>query len=229
MGSEMIDVKNNRWNINILMYIFINFMIMVLINDYLTYFISNKYIITIFISLLLVITLNLVLKKKIKITHIFSKSDIIFLILLFAVMVITIPYPDRCFDTNNYHLYLQENPFGNKIFGDFFAGKNLNSYSYAFPDRLFYFFRYFLGYRLGTILNYFILAIMYFQVKNIIRKLVPSVKQLPLTLLSTMVIFSISILDIVDSYYIDLVSVVILLELFSMMIISDKLKVRATS
>lgn len=221
----MIEVKNNKWNINVLMYVFINFMITILINDYLTYFISSQYIVTILISSILVVVLNVGLKKKFKITYSFTKSDIIFFILLFFMLIITIPYPDRCFDTYNYHLYLQENPFGNKIFSDFFAGKNLNSYSYAFPDRLFYFFRYFLGYRLGTILNYFILVIMYFQVKNIIKKLVPNIKKVSLTLLSSMVIFSISILDIVDSYYIDLISVVILLELFNIMVLGDKINV----
>lgn len=107
----------------------------------------------------------------------------------------------------------QQNPFGDKINFDFFAGKNLNSYSYAIPDRMFYLFRFFLGYRLGVILNYLLIIIIYVQVKEMIKKLIPHSHSIFRVVVSTLIATSLSLIDIVDSYYVDLISVVLLLEI----------------
>ena len=209
-------MKKNNLNINILLYILFNIFLLTLINDYISYFVNTKYIYSFLVSLGIIALINYILRNKIKLTNNFDKTDIIFAFLLFTIMAITIVYPDRCFDTFNYHLYLQENPFGNKISFDFFAGKNLNSYSYAFPDRMFYIFRYFLGYRLGVILNYFIIAVIYVQVKEILKKLLPSANKLTISIFALLTATSLSLIDIVDSYYVDLLSLVLLLEIFKL-------------
>lgn len=219
----MIKVDEKKIKINLFTYLILAIMLIVLLNDYITFIFNPSYIIGIVISFLAVSGILFGLRKKIKIDISLKKEDVIFYMFLLAIMVITIPYPDRAFDTFNYHLYLQENPFGDKIFYDFFAGKNLNSFSYAFPDRIFYLFRYFLGYRLGVIFNYLLLIGIFYNVKKVIKKLQPSISSLSISIVSLLITFSLSILDIVDSYYIDLVSLYLLIELFNLMIMGDRL------
>ena len=178
-------MKNKILKINIFTYLLIFILLLALEIDYITYFFNAKYIISFTISLIVNIVINYFALKKIEIVNTLEKSDIIFFAFLFLIFIITIVYPDRSFDTINYHLYLQENPFGNKIGYDFFAGKNLNSFSYAFPDRVFYMFRHFLGYRLGVIFNYLLIIVVYTQVKEISKKVMPKINSLALTVIST--------------------------------------------
>ncbi len=203
----------NKLRINVFMYGLLFLMISTWILDLFTYLFNINYIVGLILSLGLTSILHFLIHKKINITLDIKKEDIIFFVLLGLIFIITIVYPDRSFDTINYHLYLQENPFGNKITFDFFAGKNLNSFSYAFPDRLFYIFRFILGYRLGVVLNYLIVIALYYMVKDIIGKLT-KMKELPLVIISSLIVTTVSVIDIVDSYYIDLVSLVILFEAF---------------
>lgn len=219
----MIFANEKKVEINIVTYIILTIMIIVLLNDYLSFIFNIKYVIGILISSFIVLVLEFLLRKKIKIKHSFKKEDIIFYVFLFGLMILTIPYPDRAFDTFNYHLYLQEKPFGDKLFYDFFAGKNINSFSYAFPDRVFYIFRYLLGYRLGVILNYILIIGIFYNVKSILKKLDVKCNDVVLTIVSMMITFSLSIIDIVDSYYIDLISLYLLIELFNLMIMGSKL------
>lgn len=219
----MIFANDKEIKLNIVTYVILSIMIIVLLNDYLSFIFDINYIIGILISSSMVFALSFVLRKSIKLETSFKKEDIIFYIFLLGLMAVTIPYPDRAFDTFNYHLYLQEKPFGEKIFYDFFAGKNINSFSYAFPDRMFYLFRYFLGYRLGVILNYILIIGIFYNVKSILKKLDIKCNDIVLTIVSTIITFSLSIIDIVDSYYIDLISLYLLIELFNFMIIGNKL------
>lgn len=219
----------NKLNINVFMYLLISIMLIVLVNDYITYFFKINYAISILLSTIIIIYPLWMITKKIKITKNFNKSDIVFYMILFAIMITTIPFADRAFDTYNYHLYLQENPFGNKLNADLFAGKIFNTYSYAFPDRLFYLFRYIFGYRLGLLLNYFLMVILYYQVKNIVKHISAKEekkKELVVSLISTFSITSLAIIDIIDSYYIDIISIVLLLESLTIALFSERLKRR---
>lgn len=192
-------MMKNKIKLDIFFFIIINLMIMVLINDYLTFFLDIDYLFSVLISGLMLVPINFFMKDKISIYNNISKYDLIFYMILLCILVITLPYADRTFDTYNYHLYLQENPFGDKLFTDFFAGKNFNTYTYAFSDRLFYFFRYFLGYRLGVILNYFLLIILFYQVKRVFSEIFCGNANNYITIIfSTAVVLSLSIVDIVD-------------------------------
>ncbi len=220
-------MKKGNLKIDIFFYAFLNIALLVLLNDYLTYFINTNYLVTIAVSGLALIGVNyfLIKKKKIELTKDIEKTDIFFFVLLLVLMAITIPYADRSFDTYNYHLYLQEHPFGDKLYFDLFAGKNLNTFTYAFADRLFYLFRYFLGYRLGTILNYFLLIVMYYQVKRIFKRFIEK-KNNPLLIVffTACTVFGLSLLDIADSYYIDLITIPLLLEAVEIALFSDQLQ-----
>lgn len=215
-------MKNKNLTINIFMFVLLFLMLVTLGIDYLTYFFNANYLLSFCISLVFNFLVGYLLLKKIQLKNAFEKVDFIFFIILLGIFLITIVYPDRTFDTFNYHLYLQENPFGDKIGFDFFAGKNLNSFTYAFPDRLFYIFRYFLGYRLGVILNYLIIIVLYYQVKEILKALIFKTKELTVPVIATLIVTSISLIDIIDSYYVDLISLVLLLEIFRL-ILNEKL------
>lgn len=213
--------------INVFNYTLFSALLIVLLNDYLTYFFNIPYLISILISFIIFFALVLFYRKKIKFKFEISKCDIIFFLLLFAIFCITIVYPDRNFDTLNYHLYLQENPFGDKIFTDFFAGKAINSFSFAFPDRVFYLFRFILGYRLGTIFNYLLMIIIYQNIKDIFRKILnQEIDEMLLSIISMMIAFSISIVNIIDSYYVDLLSCALLLIAFNYIFFDCKVNLK---
>ncbi len=213
--------KNNGFNLNIFTYGLLFLFITTLLNDYITFFVNINYFFTLLISMCFTSLMAYLLRKKINITLDFHKSDIIFYTVLFLVFLVTFAYPDIAFDSINYHIYLQENPFGDKIFSDFFAGKNLNSFSYAFPDRIHYIFRSILGFRLGTICNYLVLIVLFYQTKEILKKFVKNKNELVISLLSTFSVFSLSIIELIDNYYIDLFSLVALIEIMRMLLIEN--------
>lgn len=143
----------------------------------------------------------------------FDKADLFFLIFLLIFMIITIVFPDRSFDTVNYHLYNQMEPFADKVNNDFFPSSFIQSFSYAYPDRIFYIFRYILGYRLGVVLNYLLVILLYYQVKNILKTTF-QIKTITVNIFATIITLTLSIIDIIDSYYVDLMSLVMLMEIF---------------
>ena len=200
---------------------FIFLCIVVLINDYFSYFFQLNYYIGMVISTLITCGIYYLIRKKIEFTKVDrSKTDIIFYILLFALMAITIVYPDRMYDSLNYHLYSQVRPFNLLNSGDFFPSSDINSYTYSFPDRVFYIFRLIFGFRLGLIFNYLCLIIIYFQIKNILKKL--NIKnEFLITIMAIISIFNLTIIDLVDVYYTDFFSIIFSLELIK--IILEKL------
>lgn len=218
-------MKKKKISINIFMIIFLSISFIVLFTDYITYIFNLKYIYSLLISMVLYSIMFFILKEKITIKNDINKYDSIFFIVIAFFAIITIVFPDRTFDTLNYHLFLQENPFSDKIFGDFFPSKNINSFTYAFTDRLFYLFRFFLGYRLGTILQYGILIVIYYQIKNIFSHFIKNTKNnnLIISILSLLSTISLSIIELIDSYYVDNVSIIFLLELFIVCIFGKKI------
>ena len=209
-------MKKSSLKINLFLFIFLIISIIVLTNDYITYFFKVPYLIGLIISSFFVIIINILLVKKkiIGIHNNFSKYDIIFFIILLMLFLTMFVYPDRTFDTLNYHLYLQEHPFGDKIYGDFFASKNINSFTYAFTDRFAYLFRYFLGYRLGILFNYFTIITIYYIIKKIIKNIIEEKKEIFIVIITILCTLTLSSVELLDSYYIDNISVVFLLELF---------------
>lgn len=201
-------------SINIFFYIFLYLASATLFIDYLTYFTQLPYILDLILGLLIFGVLFYKGRHYIKIENSFEKNDVFFFVFLFLLMALTIVFPDKMYDTNNYHLYNQLFPFANKISMDFFPSRFIQSFSYAYPDRLFYLCRYILGYRLGLLLNYLILLILYYQVKKIFSQEF-KIQGLFKFIFSTLVVLSLSIIDMMDTYYIDLISLVFLFEIFS--------------
>ena len=199
--------------VDIWLYCFIVLCFIILVNDYLTYFFSLPYLVSLLISIGICTPILFKVTKKFQITKDFDKADVIFYILLLFVFAITIVFPDRMFDTLNYHLYSQVHPFNQILTGDFFPSRAINSYTYSFTDRVFYPFRLLFGYRLGLIFNYFCLIIIYYQIKRIVKELNVH-NSLVVSLIGVFSIFTFSMLDLADVYYVDYFSIIFLLEIF---------------
>lgn len=201
--------------INLCFFILIILLTQVVICDNLIYFFKANYIIGNIIAVLInaVIVTFLIKKKKIKVETNFHKFDLIFLAIIIIIMGLTIIYPDTFWDTYSYHLYLQENPFADKINDDFFPGRTLTSFVYPIADRVFYMFRALLGFRLGTFPGYFLIVVMYYQIKKYLSKILENkVDEKYISLLSILPLGVFIILEQLGTYYIDNFSVVLLLE-----------------
>lgn len=93
----------------------------------------------------------------------------ILIILVFGI--ITSVYPDKAYDTYNYHLIAQNPRFENYFTEDFGYG-NFQVWGFRLPDRLFFYFRYLLGFRFGTFLNPLVLIVSYTQIYGYLGEII---------------------------------------------------------
>ena len=111
--------------INLSFFVLLVLFTQVIFTDIIIYFTNLRYIIANVIGLTInIILIVLLIKKKIiSIKLDFNKWDLIFLAIIFITTLATIIFPDEFWDSYSYHLYLQENPFADKITDDFFPGR----------------------------------------------------------------------------------------------------------
>lgn len=211
--------------INVHFLIFLLIAVSVSISDIVIYFLNSNFIITNGIVLLFNIVLLTLLKKKgyIDIKSNFSKFDFIFILGLLLYMIFSIPFPDLSWDTRSYHIYIQENVFIDKLNYDFFAGRNLNSFLFALGDRINYLFRYILGYRLGTIVSYYLILVLFYQVKRFLKEITKSENELFLSIFSIFPCVLSIILAFAGTYYIDNFGLVCLMEIFYILLFEKNL------
>lgn len=201
--------------INICFFLLLVLFIQVILADTIIYFTQLRYIIANAIALAVNIALIvfLIRKKIIKLESNFNKWDCIFLTIILITIVATIIFPDEFWDSYSYHLYLQQNPFADKINEDYFPGRTLTSFVFPIADRIFYMFRSLLGFRLGTLPGYLILIVMFYQIKRMLKQLLKvETKDIYLSILSMLPLGAFIILQQIGTYYIDNFSIVILLE-----------------
>lgn len=210
-----------KFNIHFLIYFLIA--VSVSISDIIIYFFKLNFLVTniivLFLSILVLIFLNK--RKYIEIKSNFSKFDFIFISGLLGYIVISIVFPDLSWDTRSYHIYLQENTFCDKINLDFFAGRNLNSFLFSLGDRIHYLFRVILGYRLGTIMSYYLLLVLYYQVKRFLIEITKSSNQLFLSVFSIFPCVMSIIFAFAGTYYIDNFGLICLMEIFYILFFED--------
>lgn len=201
-------------NINISLLVLLIIFLQVIVTDNIIYFIGMEYIYANIIALAVnfIIIGGLIKKKVIKIENQYTKWDIVFYVILITTCVLSIGFADKMWDTYSYHIYLQENPFQDKIYEDYFPGRTLTTYVYPIADRIFYIFRAVAGYRLGTLPSYFILLVMFYEIKKFIKFLVPDIGERFLSIISIVPICTFIILQQIGTYYIDNFSIVCLLE-----------------
>ncbi|MBD5488022.1 MAG: hypothetical protein HDR13_04410 [Lachnospiraceae bacterium] len=189
-------------------------LIHVFLTDCVIYFAAVEYIAAnaVVAVVEVILYISLLKKKIVRITSGCCRWDIFFWMILAVVCVMSIGFADENWDTYSYHIYLQENPFTDKIFEDYFPGRTLTSFVYPLVDRVFYLFRSVFGYRLGTLPSYLILIPMYYGVKKLLRFLVPAMEQKFLSVISIVPLCTFIILQQMGTYYIDNFSIVLLLE-----------------
>lgn len=217
-----------KFNINFFILLFIAFT--ACINDLIIYFVGIQYGTSIFISILLSILVSvfLIRKKKIEITLDFNKYDIyIFLIMVFVTLITGIVYPDYTYDVIAYHAYLQKNPFLDKINFDFFPGRIYCVFLFALGDRMFYIFRYFLGYRAGTILSFYLPIVLFYQTKILLKHFGSTDKKS--SILSYFIFIVIEFSSNVGNYYIDNIPVIFLFQALIMILTTKNIITEKTN
>lgn len=150
------------------MYIFIHYIMWIWICDVMNMFalFNNSRQDTIFINVISVILIVAIIALDFKF-FIFEKTDFkcsIGIGILGIIALMYSIYPDTSFDSLAYHVMNQD---------PVWQGKNGVSFWEAmFPlaDRLFYLFRYLLGYKLGTMFNWVLLSLTYIQIVRILKK-----------------------------------------------------------
>lgn len=153
-------------------------------------------------------------------------------VVIFVLGIIKSAFPDGGFDTFNYHLISQNPKFENYFVEDFGYG-NFQVWGFRLGDRLFYYFRYLLGYRFGTFLNTLVLVICFIQIydlldivcanhpkEGLIRKFVCSK-----WIWSLAILFSMDALMMYGSYYVDAVAMPLALEMIRLVICDHGKKV----
>jgi hypothetical protein len=211
-----ITLIENKKSINCSFYILIICFIQVIISDIIIYFSGIQYVYAQLITLVINIILNKILIKKelIKIKCDFEKFDLIFLILFSVIFLLTVIFPDEFYDSYSYHIYFQKNAFVDKIFDDFFPGRTLTTYTYPIVDRLYCLFSNKLGFRLGVIPSYYVLIVIYYQIKKILKTTLLNTKvdSRIICILSILPMCAFIVLQQVGTYYIDNICIALLME-----------------
>lgn len=139
-------------------------------------------------------------------------------------------YPDNAFDTYNYHLVAQSPKFTN-YFTEHFAKGYFQVWGFRFGDRLFYYFRLLLGYRLGTTLNVVVLVISYIQIYEIltyIEKQFSCASEFAVRILCNkmlwagMLVFLHDAVLMIGVYYVDILAVPIGLEVMRILFLDKE-------
>lgn len=210
---------------NIHFFIILALVFTVAISDIFIYILKSNFIFTNIIVGLGIIALSYLLKKKkiIKFETNFSKTDLIFIVFLVIYLIASIVFPDLSWDTRSYHIYLQENVFEDKINQDFFAGRNLNSFLFALGDRVNYLFRIILGYRLGTIISYYLMLVLFYQVKRVLQKILENKNEKLISIFSIFPVIMSVIFSYTGSYYIDNFGLIFLMEIFYIILFEENI------
>ena len=222
--KKIFNTEEKKYSINIFMFLLGAYAVFILLNDYLCLITRSNYAIPFYIvSAILVIIMSIFVLKKVKISvDSFNKEDIIFVIFVGFIYFVKIVFPDKAFDTLNYHLFVQERFFANNTTFNFFPGRWINTFSYPMADRMHYFFRLILGYRLGIFFNSFILLTIFYQSKRLIKIFIKDINPLLNVIFSTFVICTEMILQNAITYYVDLFAIPFIMEIL-IIIFEDKL------
>ncbi len=101
----------------------------------------------------------------------FTKIDNIWLYCAIGLTLFSLIYlslPDTAFDTTNYHLIAQ-NPHFENYFTEDLAYGNFQVWGFRLCDRVFYYFRLLLGFKMGTVANSFALVVSYVQIYVLLK------------------------------------------------------------
>lgn len=136
--------------------------------------------------------------------------------------------PDISFDTSNYHLYFQEFLTRDFVNYDFFPVRAYNASTLVLGDRMFYLFRYVFGYRMGIMLNTYVIIVVYFQIKNLIQDLFiesnMQISKIAMSVICFICFLTENILTLISTYMVDLLALPLLLEAIRVVCVNKKLE-----
>jgi len=175
----------------------------------------------------LIVPMHYFLRSQIAVTKLKYPSILLIIsVVIIGISFVKIPLPDKSFDTLNYHLFLQENRFVDNINYNFFPN-GIQSFQFFLSDNIYYIFRYFLGYRLGTIINSLLLIVIAYQVIIYISSYLRynHFRRLPVYffLFGLFSVFTIYNLANIGIYYVDLIAIPILIYMLQQFIFKNKL------
>lgn len=204
----------NKARINLWILIYTLYIVFILANDYFCFFFKTESNLQSYLfSFILISFIFLIILRHIKIySDKFSRYDLFFFLLALIIMLVRVVVPDSSFDTLNYHIYLQENPFSDNINFNFFPSRWINTFSFPLADRMHYFFRLILGYRFGILLNFFVFFLIYNQVKRILNFLIDKKTKNIVCLFAVIVVLTEQIFSNTITYYVDLFAIPFILE-----------------
>ena len=143
----------------------------------------------------------------------FTKWDVFFVLLLTLIYLLHSLFPTRDWDVISYHiLHFQQLPW-NQVTESFFPSTILHSHLFPLADRLSYPFYHFLGFRIGTILNLFVVGVVYVQIREILMGLLKN-REVPhwyCPVFAFCIMASLNVMLQMHSYYVDIRTVPILL------------------
>ena len=127
----------------------------------------NRFLwLTAILSALAVLTAAFFLRKRIELIP--TRPDALFIVFSLGIMALAFfkgVMPDTSYDVGYYHIYKQYPGYIDNINVDVFAG----TFLFPLADRLFYYPRMLLGYRMGTLFNGYLMVTIFAQIRNIIR------------------------------------------------------------
>ncbi len=210
-----------KCNLSIYVLIYLVFILGVILSDYVHYITHVDYNVILCISSIIMVTFTvLYIKKAGFVKTKYNILDFFFIILLFIMCIWRGIMPENSFDTSNYHLYFQGELGRDFINNDFFAVRAVNAQTLALGDRMFGAFRRVLGYRMGTMLNTFVVMIIYLQLKKVIVLFCRSIRfeahDFVVSVIAIVCLQSENIYSILATYMIDLLSVPIVLQILLM-------------
>lgn len=140
-------------------------------------------------------------------------------------------YPDTSFDTRNYHLLAQKPGFTN-YFETGFAAGNIQIWGFRLADHLFSPWRTLLGFRLGTVFNTLILALIFVQLNQFLDFICRRF-QVKSTILPSFFAFSLLLTEwnsilMIGTYYVDILAIPLLLELLRLLLTTTKKQINST-
>lgn len=219
--NKLVKVEKKRNEINGIIAILIAYTCFIIFNDWICYIFNHTAnIITYGVALIITSIIGLILSKFVKLKWgEFQKYDIIFFGFIISIYFLRVAFPERAFDTLNYHLYMQERPFANNISFNFFPARWINSYTFPLADRMHYFFRFILGYRLGYIFNILIVTVIYYQSKKFLNYFISNKENSPIiSILAMIIVTTEQVLTNSINYYVDLISIPFILEIIFIII-----------
>ena len=222
--KNMFKRKDSLYTIKFSFLMLLVYTIFIILNDYICFFAGTHANVYTYIgSIAILMPIMLILRRSVKIDFSnFSKYDLIFLVIIGIIYLLKFAIPDSAFDTLNYHLYEQENCFSNNVSFNYFPARWINTFSIPLADRMHYFFRFLLGYRLGYILNLFIVIVIYYQTKQIIQCFIQESKfKYIIPILAILVVLTDFVLQNFVTYYVDLFAIPFFLEIIIIMLKKD--------